>query len=413
MTIRNIQRAGRFLAWTALATSWLAAPACVAQDANTGAASAAEAIDTTRVYRLNLTGWFGEDISQTPIEQCLKDAKKNNAELIVVYLDNDMSLKRYGRLEDIPDEAGQFDQIVRAMDMVPQFGEKLNTWWPDHPKIVFWVKTAMGGACFLPMSNADIYMHSEGKLGGIGHMSKQFGSVGHERVREKQYSLRMAWAEGLGALGGYDGRILKAMARDEYVLSYKMEGGKPVFIERTPQNPDEVLLTDDGKEANEDNIEQLARFKGNDCLTLYPALARELGVSRATVDSFDDLMHELGLGRVYEFIETGNAPDAKAKLTSRGSGRSDQIMKAWRDGIVAGKRDLAKLWQDFNGIEIAGNYEERKRARGRRMKIIDDMIKVLRQYKEAINPGEVRVPGEGDLLTIRKQIELDQLGDRR
>jgi hypothetical protein len=403
----------RAFGWMAGAMVLIAGVPAAAQDASASAAGAAEAIDTTRVYRLNLTGWFGEDISQTPIEQCLKDAKKNGAELIVVYIDNDLSLKRFNRLEDIKDEEGNFDQIVRAMDIVPQFGEKLRTWWPDHPRIVYWVKTAMGGACFLPMSKPDIYMHSEGKLGGIGHMSNQFDGVGDERVRQKQYSLRMAWAEGLGALGGYDGRILRAMARDEYVLSYKMEGGRPVFLERTPQNPDEVLLTDDGKDTNEDTIEQLARFKGNDCLTLYPELARELSVSKATVDTFDDLMHELGLGRTAEFIETSNAQDAKAKISSRGSGRSDQLMKTWRDGVVNGKRDLRRMIQEFAGIEVTGNYDERKRARGRKMRLIDDMVKLIRQYQEAINPRQIGVPEEGDLLAIRKQIELDQLGDRR
>jgi hypothetical protein len=378
-----------------------------------GGVAAANEIDSVKVYRMNLTGWFGEDISQTPVNLALKDAQKQGAELIVVYLDNDWSLRRFGQLEDIKDEQGQFDQIQRAMDIVPEFHEKLKTWWPDHPRIVFWVKTGMGGACFVPMTKPEIYMHSEGKLGGIGGMSKAFGGTGSERVREKQYSLRMAWAEGLGNLGKHDGRILRAMARDEYVLSYKMEGGKPVFIERMPQNPDEVLLTDDGLEANEDNIEQLARGLGNDCLTLRPDVARELGVSKGTVDAFEDLMHELGIARVYEFIESSNGADVRAKKADRGSGRSDQIMKQWRDGIVSAKRELQKLWREFNETAVEGDFDDRRKGRSTRMRKLDEMRKLLKQYAEAINPNEVGVPGDGDLLAYRKQIELDQLADKK
>ncbi len=411
MTMRNIQRAGRFLAFAALATTWLATPACMAQDST--AAASAEAIDTTRVYRINLSGIFGEDISQTPIQQCLKDAKKVNAELIVIYLNNDWAIRRGNDKMELNDEAGRFGEIGRAKDMVKELTENLVTWWPDHPKIVYWVKTAMGGACFLPMSSPEIFMKSDAKMGGIGHMSRMHDGRGDEVVRQKMYSLQMAWAEGLGKLGGYDGRILKAMARDEYVLSYKMEGGKPVFLERLPQSPDEVLLTDDGKEGSEDTIEQLARFQGNDCLTLYPELARELNVSKATVDSFDDLMHELGLTRTFEFIETNIVPDAKAKLSDRGSARSDQIMKTWRDGVANAKRDLRRMGQEFQGVEVTGTYDERKRARGRKMKLIDDMLKIIRQYDEAFPPQSIGVPGESDLLVVRKQIELDQLGDRR
>ncbi len=405
------------MAATLLASAGVAAlvpTVAMAQPAQGGSATAAEnEIDSVKVYRINLTGWFGEDISQTPINLALKDAQKSGAELIVVYIDNDWSLRRFGQLDEIKDDVGQFDQIQRAMDIVPEFNEKLRTWWPDHPKIVFWVKTAMGGSCFVPLTIPEIYMHSEGKLGGIGHMSKAFGQMGSERVREKQYSLRMAWAEGLGNLGGYDGRILRAMARDEYVLSYKMEGGKPVFLERMPQAPDEVLLTDNGEEANEDNIEQLARGQGNDCLTLRPDVARELGVSKATVDSFEDLMHELGIARTFEFVESSTAADVKAKKADRGSGRSDQIMKQWREGIVSAKRNLQKLWREFNETPVDGDFDERRKGRSTKMRKIDEMRKLLKQYEEAINPNEIRVPGDGDLLVLRKQIELDQLADKK
>jgi hypothetical protein len=51
----------------------------------------------------------------------MDDAKKQNADYVVVVVDNDWSMALVGGFEedDLPDDASQFDQLWRAEDMDP------------------------------------------------------------------------------------------------------------------------------------------------------------------------------------------------------------------------------------------------------------------------------------------------------
>lgn len=356
--------------------------------------------DKKRIYTLELTGWFGEDISETPIRESVKDAKRNNADVLIVVIDNDWSLRRFGRLDDIKDDVGQFDQLFRAEKMAPIFNDEIPKEWTKQPQIVFWVKKAMGGAAFLPLNCRTIYFHSEGKMGGIGHLSKIFGSMGDKVVREKQFSLRLGHAEGMAIQGGYAPQLVKAMARDEYVLSYKIEGGKPIYLERMPQAPDEFLLTDDGdeQEGRADDITVLARGEGNDVLTLTADLAFKLLVSKGTTDTMDDLIYKLGISRNSEMIK----------------GKSAQIMKSWRDGVDDAKRKLPKLWQDYRDVTVAapGGFNERTQARNKQRSICTEMQALWKKYEEALSPNEIRAPGWADLNIIKERLKTEQLADK-
>lgn len=354
--------------------------------------------DGAKVYTIHLKGWFGEDISQTPLRDAVKDAKQYEPDYLVVIMENDWDAKRFGRMGDIPDEVGFFDQFQRAEDMDPIFTAEIPREWTKQPKVVFWVKRAMGGAAFLPLICKDIYFSSEAKLGGIGALEKAFGSTGDEVVREKQFSLRIGRAEGMAITGGYDPRLIRALARTEYVLSVGFDGGKPIFYEGMPRaDKSEILLTDDGEGPNEDNIQDLARGLGNDNLTLKADVAYKIGLSKGTVDTFEDLMRELGIARGYTRIE----------------GKSDQIFKNWSEGLERAGRDARRMWEDYQEIQVGGSYEERKRARGQQIRILDDLERLLRRYEEALNPGQIGIPGLGDIGILRERIKLDQLRDRK
>jgi hypothetical protein len=352
---------------------------------------------------VELNGVFGEDISQTPIRNAVKDAKKLGADYLIFVLDNDWSFLREsgGRSDqEKKDDQGNFDELFRSEAIETTFTEEIKHEWPaDHqPQVVFWVKKAMGGACFLPFNAKTIYFASEAKMGGIGKLERIFGSTGDKVVREKQFALRLGHAEGRAIQGGYDPRIVRAMARTEYVLSYKMEGGKPEFLERMPEAPGEILLTDDGKDENEDTEEQLGHGEGNDCLTLTSKLAYDLGVSRGTVDSMDDLLFQLGLARNHVMVK----------------GQSAQIMKTWRDGLEKARRELPKLWKQFEEVEVKapGQYPQRTQARGKRKSIITDMQGIEKKYEEALNPHSVRAPNYTELEEIKHKIDLEQLADK-
>jgi hypothetical protein len=353
-----------------------------------------------RVYVIELNGVFGEDISQTPIRDAIEDARKQGAEYIILEMNNDWSKALTGGLEeqDLPDDVHQFDQLWRAEDMDKVFTDEIPTEWERQPKIVFWVKNAMGGAAFLPLICHDIYFSSEARMGGIGNLAKMMS--GHQRVIEKQISLRLGHAAGMAITGGYDPRIIKAMARYEYQLWMRTVGGKVVLIEDPGEVlPGDVLLTDDGQGDNEDNIQQLARGLGNDVLTLNAKLAYDLGISKGTVDTLDDLIYELGIERNYTIVK----------------GRSEQIMKGWSSDLARAKKQLRELWQEYNEIQVTGDYRERTQARGKKLRIIKRMQILLKKYEfeGAIRPRWIGLPDFATLNIFKEQIKLEQMRDKK
>jgi hypothetical protein len=144
---------------------------------------------------------FGEDISQTPIRNAVRDAKKYDVDYLVVVLETDWSQVKGGVKEDQGDEVGAFDQLFRTKTSSPSFTEDIPHEWTKQPQIVFWVKKAMGGAAFLPPTARRSTSAVKGKMGGIGHLNKIFGSTGDKVVQEKQFSLRLGHAEGHGHPG--------------------------------------------------------------------------------------------------------------------------------------------------------------------------------------------------------------------
>jgi hypothetical protein len=352
-----------------------------------------------RVYVIDLKGKFGEDITQTPLREAFKDAKRQNADHIIITLENEWAINE---LEKLPDDAAAFDQLFRAEEMTPIFVEEVPREWEKPPKIIFWVKQAMGGAAFMPFVCPNIYMSSDARIGGIGNLSTMFGGTGDEVVRQKQYSLRLGHAQGWAIVGGYEPKLVTAMTRVEYILSFGMEGGRPVYVERYPQNPGETLLTDDGKDANADTLRELVTGTGNDVLTLNADMAKKLLVSKGTVDSLDDLLFELGLLRNYERVDK----------------RSPQIFSAWSRGLEDAKRDLRRLWEEYGEVQVEqpGGFTQRTQARGKRIAKIEEMQRIMTRYKESLTGqfyGEYQIPSYEDLDLIKEQIRQEQMADRR
>lgn len=346
-----------------------------------------------KVYSIELTGKFGRDISQTPIREALADAKKNGVDVIVVTIDNEWAL--FNGLVERGNEESEVEDLFRAEDMDMIFSEEIRT-WDKPPRLVFWVKKAMGGAAFLALVCPEIYFSSEAKLGGVGGLLQVLGGTGDEAFRNKQHSLRLAHAEGIARTGGYDYRLVKALAVTEYVLTVAFDGAKPVYFERMPEEgkTNEVLLTDDGKDERKDGNAALARGEGNDVLTLTAKLARDLQVSKGTVDKMEDLLFELGLARSGVMVK----------------GRSDQIMKGWRDGVEKSLREIRRLLREASEVQIGGTYEERTRARGKIKGMYKQVQSLLTRYGEAF--GKSQADGFKAQLNDRlNEIEQDQIRD--
>lgn len=340
----------------------------------------------TKVYHVKLTGEFGRDISQTPMKAMVADARKHQPEFIVIELDNEF--KWFG--QEIPEYAHFFDQLFRAEEIDPILTDEIrdDPQWTTKPRVVFWIRRAMGGAAFLPLSCPEIYFHSEGRMGGIGRVEETVQGGDHV-VREKLYSARMGHVEGMAIRGGHPPELVRAMCRTEYVLSVGFEGGRPLFHERMPESAEEILLTDDGQGDNED----ASPLDGNDVLTLTADVAQRIGFSKGTVDSLEDLMFELGIARNYQLVES----------------RGQKILGAWSTEIEEAERTIRRVWGQMADTPIGGEYEERTRARGVHLRALKQIRGVVDRYQEAINPRNLPQPMGLDQLVTWLNLRIDEL----
>lgn len=159
----------------------------------------------------------------------MDEARQLEADYIIITVDTDWHQFGDPLKSDLPEDIiGQFDQFFRTKKMIPLFEEKMLS-WERKPKVVFWVKQAMGGAAFLPFMSDTMYFHPDGKIGGIQGIFLMFGGQGDRVVVEKQISLRLTTARGVAIQNGYDPRLIEAMTRGDYVLSYRLVGGRPVY----------------------------------------------------------------------------------------------------------------------------------------------------------------------------------------
>jgi hypothetical protein len=359
-----------------------------------------------RVYWIDLEGKFGEDITETPLRSAIEDARKNKADVIFVYVNGDWSTTRYGEKVDVSGLQEDFEEMRRAEKIMPVLTDEIAAEWDHQPKFIFWIRRAMGGCAFFPLISNDNYFTSDGKLGGIGNLSTMMKGRGHERVVAKQVSLRLQHAVGWARKGGYNESLVRALTMPEFVLTVKLVDGKPVFFERYPESPDEELLTDDGDKTNQDTIDLLARGEGNDVLTMNARIAKLINFSQGTVDTRDELFAATGLDREGVLVE----------------GKSKRIMKDWSDGLVRAQKQLRKLVEELQEIQVTGDRQQRIRARGSRINKIEQIKSVLKRYLEAWDPyflNEVGIPlnGEGDanieaLTGQQESLKLQNLGDK-
>lgn len=362
--------------------------------------SAVSASDQVRFYWITLEGHLGEEITQTPLREAINDARANNCQTIIIdYRPAWVADER----DPLPELMSNFDEMFRAEPLAEIFTDDLRKDWPVKPRVVFWIKNAMGGAAMLPLVCPEVYFTSTATLGGLGNLGRMFDGVGDEVVRLKQRSLRMGHAEGWTLAGGYDFRLIRAMSYPNYVLSYRMTDGKPDLFEDYPSNPGEELLTDDGKETNADSLQAILRGVGNDVLNIDARLGEILGINRKTVDSKDDLLAAM------EIAITGvEVP-----------GRSKNIMRDWTTGLDNTKRQLKKLRQDFDDVRVQdpGDFGARSKARGQRRTMLEQMLRLQKgRFGEGLTARwlyETRIPDELVIGIELETIRIEQTKDRK
>ncbi len=349
------------------------------------------------VYLIKVRGEVGADFSATPLKRALEDAKKFQPDVIVLQIDSAVrQAPGRGQGKDGEDWFLRQSQAFNSVDSVAEIGTVLiddirdGEGWVKKPRLVAWVKRALGPAAFLPFVCKEIYYTPDAVHGGIGYLDYLFGGVGDDVVREKQRSLRMGRAEGLAVKGGHDFRIIRAMAREDYVLSYTMVGGKPEFHE---DMSGDTILTDDGnvQAGRGDSFEDYLRNTGNDTLTLTTPVANRIGFIDGEAATMDDLAFELGIQRAY-------------KVYGR---RADRELAGWRNLVDNLTPQFNKLRRDLAEWRLEGeNSSERNISRNKLKRIYLKMIDLVSKNKEV---GRANGFTDEFIDTVRVRIaEVDQ-----
>ncbi|CAN5756377.1 hypothetical protein BH11PLA1_BH11PLA1_24480 [soil metagenome] len=349
-----------------------------------------------KVYVIPLRGELGHDVTKDVLERVLDDARREEPDFLVFVVDMTFSFRGKAIGERSEEILIAWDLVGKVQEMQPTFmGIEHNPAWKKKPKVVFWVRRALGAAAFLPMVCKDIYFTPDGRLGAIGMLDKWSEGRGDPTVLEKQRSLRLGWVNGMANQGGYSLDLVRGMARSDRPLSYDLVGGQPVYRQ---DDAGTYLLQDAFKRP--DTLDEIVRLAGNDILTLDAVNAKRLGVSRADVPSLDMLMFELGVERNYKLITE----------------KPKKIMVNYSLDLKKAESDFRKIYQDYRRIQVTGQTpSDRNRIRQQQIGQLNKMKRVVEQWKDAINPRVIQgMPADfiGDINIqidrIKTQMRLDK-----
>ncbi len=376
-----------------------------------------------KVYLCTLGGEFGRDVSKTPVKAMMEDLIKAQPDIVVFRFDHVFGYQGEQTVDfDHQGSDGYISQLlIRAMEIDTLITPVLRNdpRLVKKPKVVAWIKRAMGGAAFLPLVFHDIYFTSDGHQGGVGGLDELFNGVGDEVVRQKQRSLRLAWVEGMANQGefGHEAssmtgdelanakrrKYAKAMCWGDYVLSYRLVGGQAELKEEMPSTPEWFVLKDDGPTNKEhsDTMQDMVRMRGNDFLTFDAKTAFDVGYSKGTADTVDELMNKMGHARGFSVMRN----------------RSAQIFREWSKDVSKTEIEVQKLIRAFQSVQVKppGQYDQRTEARGRRIRYLQQLSSIVKEYAEALNPRRVGAPeGLLDQVDVMiDRIKTEQTLDRR
>lgn len=373
------------------ADSGAAAPAGDAKVEKNAAGEPVNA-DTQRVYLVNFQGEFARDVSGTPFKQLWADVKKVQPDILVFKID--FQFRVYGQQHDaVENDPNALYQLDQALELVTFLRNDLanDPAWVKKPRIVMWVKRALGGSAFLPFSVPDVYFTSDGIVGGIGGLERMAATMQDQRVKEKMWGIRRAQCMSLAQMGGHDDRLMRAMIEYRFKLSVDFEGGEPVYRE---DYSGEVILKEDitEDETRKDTLEQIARFQGNDTLTMRADIALKLKFAKGRADTLEEIMYHLGYERNYTVTE----------------GRGKRILENWSNDLRKAERDIIQLWNDFTDIQVQGaTPAERNQRRGAQIGVLKKIQVLLGRFKEAIDPRAIQ--GAPENWETRLDVMIEQI----
>ncbi|GAB4547394.1 MAG: hypothetical protein Tsb0013_07130 [Phycisphaerales bacterium] len=366
--------------------------------------------NAAQLYYVKFTGGFGQQVSQTPIQAIIEDINKTFDDAIpnpsesgpATIVDPEVRDKHIVVMEIACQPGRGFDELWRAIEFIQYIEDEIHA---RGRRVVMLIQSAYDGAAFLPWLSNEIYFTSEGFMAVTSDL-EDF-DIGDDMVNEKQISLRLGRAQGFAILGGYPEvgpAIIKAMCRSRYWLSVLWTGATPRVELRRPTAEMMAqgweVLSDDGIDDREDSMQQGIR-NPNDQLYLRSDTAFRLGVSKGTVTDREELLFLLGVHRNYNWVEN----------------ESDEILADWQREIdrfveMAHPGDQrtrpGRLWRDFNDIQVAGDENDRKKARGQQLRLLKQIRSFVNRVAEVVDPnGQLVSQIELMIYQIQTQQQLD------
>ncbi len=351
------------------------------------------------VYLIKVRGEVGTDFTATPLRRILEDAKRVKADIIILDIDSAFRPSPDGRPIMLYEAFYRLSNIQGvATELIDRIRDDPS--WVKKPRIVSWVKKATGPAAFLPLVTREIYFTPKARMGDCGYLDLMYtDGDADEVVRQKWRGNYLAQAEGLANKGGHDYRVVRAMCREDYVLSYTMVGGKPEFHE---DMSGDTILTDDGdpRAGRANTAEEVVRGTGNDVLSLTTDVAKRIGFIDGEAPTLDDLAFLLGVERAY-------------KVYGR---RSERILAEWTAQVDKVLPTFEDLQRDLREWRLEGeNSEQRNQSRMKRKRIVQKMIDLLLRNSEITlatrsfgSPDGMADRLRQEIVRIDQEIRLDR-----
>jgi hypothetical protein len=331
-------------------------------------AAAAPAEKLKTVYVVPFKGQFGTDIHPACYEEILKDLEAKRPDIIVFELDS-ADIDRVEYMGEDPRNAGVFsaasdDTMMRKL--LRDFKDK-----HGYAQQYMWVKDSVGYGSLLAFSWPNMYMAPNARLFGLSRVASFWTRIDDPEVRAKFREAAVAIINGFLSSGGYDLKIGEAMLRPDMLLSASYKGRN---IEWRDDAKGQWLV--DGRD------DSTAGFNAES--------AEELGLSKGSADSLDELMFVLGTREFERVPEDGEKLHKKYVDDWRKA--YDQCTKLIEESNVA--------QEDAQSANPKGNLNKAKSALTR-------VLGLMKKYP----PLEVRLQGDG-ISTLAVETEILRLNEQ-
>ena len=340
-----------------------------AAESKGAAAAAAPGEKLKSVYVVPFKGQFGTDIHPACYDDILKDLEAKRPDIIVFELDS-ADVDRVEYMGEDPSSMGVFsvasdDTMMRKL--LRDFKDK-----HGYAQQYVWVKDSVGFGSLLAFSWPNMYMAPNARLFGLNRAARFWTRIEDPEVRAKFREAAVAIINGFLSSGGYDLKIGEAMLRPEMLLSASYKGRAIEWREDT-----KGYWVVDGRD------DSTAGFSAES--------AEELGLSKGSAESLDELMFVLGVREFDRVADDGETLHKKYV---------DDWRKAYEQcGKLIEESNVAQ--EDAQSSNPKGNLNKAKSALSR-------VLGLMKKYP----PLEVRLQGDGvsrlaveaELLNLTEQI---------